>query len=123
MQRISDRSSPCSGTKARAQLVVPRSIPMLRRARVMVEGWGWLLRPDLEFDLPSAIRIHVLHPQLKRAEFGHDGVDLHRNDLSRRKIRERRQVDFEQTGLLQLTFGIRQDLPRLVAASDCRRIE
>ena len=34
-----------------------------------------------------------------------------------------RQVDFEQTGLLQLTFGIRQDLSRLIAASDCRRIE
>jgi len=45
MPRISDRASPCSGTNAKAQLVVPRSIPMLKRARVIVGGWAWLLRP------------------------------------------------------------------------------
>ena len=65
----------------------------------------------------------MFHPQFQRAQFGHDGVDLHGNDLSRRKLGQRGQVDLEQAGLLQLTFSIRQDLPGLVAASDCRRKE
>src|SRR6266566_1338685 len=122
MLRISDFASPSSGTKAKAQLVVPRSIPMLKRD-VGILAWYRLLRPDLEFDLPSAIRINVLHPQFKRAHFSHDGVDLHRNDVPRREIRERRQVDLEQARFLQLTFGIRQDLSRSVAASHRRRVE
>jgi hypothetical protein len=32
MPKICDLASPSSGTKARAQLVVPRSMPMLKRA-------------------------------------------------------------------------------------------
>ena len=65
----------------------------------------------------------MLHPQFKRAQFGHDGVDLHGNHLSCWKVGERRQIDFEQARVLQLTFGIRQDLSRSVAATDRRREE
>jgi hypothetical protein len=65
----------------------------------------------------------VLHPQFKRAQFGHHGVDLHGNRLSCRKVGEWRQIDFEQAAVLQLTFGIRQDLSWSVAATDCRREE
>src|ERR1700758_1853283 len=75
----------------------------------------------MEFDLPSAIRADVLHPQFERAQLGHDGVDLHGNDLPGWKVRERRQVDFKHAGLFQLTFRIRQDLTWSVAASDRRR--
>src|SRR4029077_6851004 len=119
MPTISDFASSSSGTNARAQLVVPRSIPMLKRG-VGILGWYRVLRPDLEFHLPSAIRIHMLHPQFKRAQFSHDGVDLHRYDLSRRKVRQRRQVDLKQARFLQLTFGIGWDLSRSITAARCR---
>jgi hypothetical protein len=36
MPKISDLASLPSGTKARAQLVVPRSMPMLKRAEAMI---------------------------------------------------------------------------------------
>ena len=65
----------------------------------------------------------MFHPQFKRAQFGHDGVDLHGNDLSGWKVWERRQVDLEQAGFLQLTFRVRQDLTGSVAAADRRREE
>ena len=58
-----------------------------------------LLRPDLEFDFPSALRIDVLHPQFKRAQFGHNGVDLHGNNLSSCEVGKRRQVDLKQARL------------------------
>ena len=45
------------------------------------------------------------------------------NDLARRKFRKRRQVYFKRSRLLQLTFGIRQDLTGSVAASVRRREE
>ena len=54
----------------------------------------------------------MLHPQLEIAEFGDDRIDLHGHGLARPKAFDRRQIDLQQTGLLQLTFGICKNLPR-----------
>ena len=42
---------------------------------------------------------------------------MHRDDLARGEFRKRRQVYFKRRRLLQLTFGIRQDLTGPIAAS------
>ena len=65
----------------------------------------------------------MLHPEFERAEFRDDRFDLYRHDLSSRSIGQSWQLDFQQAGLFQLTFGIRQYLAGYVAASRRRREE
>jgi hypothetical protein len=60
----------------------------------------------LELDLPSAIGVRVLHPELKHAELRDDGVDADRHYLSQRDVVERGDLDFEQAGVLKVTFGV-----------------
>ena len=45
-----------------------------------------LLRPNLELHLPAPIGIHVLHPELQRAQLRHHGVDPHRHHLPGREV-------------------------------------
>src|SRR5208283_3435843 len=82
-----------------------------------------LFRADLEFDLPAAIRIRVLHPKFEGAKRRHDRVDLHRYCLSRLQVVERRKLDLEKARLLQLAFGVPDDLAGRVAAAYGRREE
>ena len=49
-------------------------------------GVRTLFRADLELDLPAAIGVRMLHPKLKNAEFGDDGVDPHRHRLPGREL-------------------------------------
>jgi len=76
-----------------------------------------LFGPDLEFDLPAAIRFGVFHPEFEIAELRDHGVDLHGDRLSRRNVLDRRQIDFEKADFQQVTFGVGYDLPWRVAAS------
>src|SRR6516165_5057660 len=117
---ISGVPSPSKGANARAELVVPRSIPMEKRAWAFVKTYlreRALFRADLELHLPSAIGVRVLHPKLKDAELCDDGVHADRHHLPRRDIAKRWNLDFEQASVLKIAFGVRQDLSRCVAAS------
>src|SRR2546423_12904888 len=79
-RRTSGVPSPTSGANASAELVVPRSIPMAKRARSFVKNYLQrreavrpLFRADLELNLPSAIGGRVPHPKLKDGKFSDDG--------------------------------------------------
>src|SRR5580700_7457547 len=120
MERISGVASPSKGANARAELVVPRSMPMEKRAWAFVKTYlrdRALFSADLELHLPSAIGVRVLHPKLKDAELCDDGVHSDRHHLPYRDIANRRNLDFEQASVLKITFGVRKDLSRSVAAS------
>src|SRR5271166_5572081 len=121
MTKISAVASPTNGTNASAELVVPRSIPMEKRAWAIVKGTSGgrsaLFGADLELDLPSAVGVHVLHPELKNAELRDDRVGPDRNHLPRRDVAKRRDLDFKEAGVLKVSFGVGKDLSRLVAAS------
>src|SRR3954453_4395742 len=90
MRRTSGVPSPTSGANASAELVVPRSIPMAKRARAFVKNYlqrrSALFRADLELNLPSAIGVRVPHPKLKDAKFGDDGADANGPHLSHRDV-------------------------------------
>jgi len=75
---------------------------------------------DLELDLPSAIRVRVLHPELKYAEFGDDRIESDRYHLPHGGVLERRDLDFEYACVFKVTFGVGKDLSRCVAASHGR---
>ena len=53
----------------------------------------------------------MLHPDLKYAEFRDDGVDADRHYLPQRDVVERRDLDFEQAGVLKVTFGVSPTSP------------
>ena len=82
-----------------------------------------LLRADLKLNLPSPVRVSVLHPEFERAEFRDDRFDPHGDDLSCRNVGQSRKLDFQQAALLQLAFGVGQDLARRVAAAHGGREE
>src|SRR5690348_6127674 len=120
MERNSGVPSPTNGANARAELVVPRSMPMEKRAWAFVKTYlrdRALFRAHLKFHLPSAIGVRVLHPKLKDPELCDDGVHANWDHLPYRDIAKRRNIDFEQASFLEITFGVRQDLSRCVAAS------
>src|SRR6266478_1989090 len=119
-ERISGVASPTNGANASTEFVVPRSIPIEKRALAIVKslpGGPALFRADLAPDFPSAIGIRVLHPELKDSEFRDDRVDTNRHHLPRRDVVDCRDLDFEHAGVLKFTFGIRKYLSRRVAAS------
>src|SRR4051794_28209671 len=102
MRRTSGVPSPTSGANASAELVVPRSIPMAKRARSFVKNSLHrrpLLRADLELNLPSAIGVRVPHPKLKDPKFGDDGADEDRHRLPHRDVLCRDR-DFEQASVI-----------------------
>src|ERR1700757_1949565 len=119
-RRTSGVPSPTSGANASAELVVPRSIPMAKRARSFVKttsrGGPALFRADLELNLPSAIGVRVPHPKLKDAKFGDDGADADRHHLPHRDV-QCRDRDFEQAGVIKLTLGVGEYLSWRIAAS------
>src|SRR4029077_17349499 len=99
MERISGVASPSKGANARAELVVPRSMPMEKRAWAFVKSYlrdRALFRAELEFHLPMGIWIRGLHPKIKNAELCDDGVHSDRHHLPYRDIANRRNLDFEQ---------------------------
>ena len=55
----------------------------------------------------------MLHPKLKGADLGNDGIDLHRHRLSWRNVLDRLQIDLEQADFQQFFFGIGYDLTRV----------
>src|SRR5215216_34426 len=112
MERVSGFASPSRDTNASTELVVPRSIPIEKRAGAITKDRSVLFRADLKLDLPSAIRVRVLHPEFECSKLCYDGVDAHRHDLPRWDIGKRRKFNFQQAGLLQFTFGIGKDLSR-----------
>src|SRR5215831_13835181 len=113
-RRTSGVPSPTSGANASAELVVPRSIPMAKRARSFVKnytsGGGRLLfRADLELNLPSAIGVRVPHPKLKDAEFRDDRADADRHHLPHRNV-QCWDRDFEQASVIKLALGVGENL-------------
>src|SRR6476469_5310146 len=119
--RTSGVPSPTSGANASAELVVPRSIPMAKRARSFVKNYLQraarpLFRADLELDLPSVIGVRMPHPKLKDAKFGDDGADVDRHHLPHRDV-QCRDRDFEQASVIKLTLGVGEYLSRRIAAS------
>src|SRR4051794_13450455 len=120
-RRTSGVPSPTSGANASAELVVPRSIPMAKRARSFVKNYLQraarpLFRADLELNFPSAIGVRVPHPKLKDAKFGDDGADEDRHRLPHRDVLCRDR-DFEQASVIKVTLGVGEDLSRRIAAS------
>jgi hypothetical protein len=64
------------------------------------------MRADLKLNLPSPVRVGVLHPEFERAEFRDGGFDPHGDDLPCRNIGQSRKLDFQQAGFFQLAFGV-----------------
>ena len=84
---------------------------MEKRARAIVqdstlEAGKVIFCADLELDFPSAIGVRVLHPELKYAKFGDDGVETDRYHLPRWTVLESRNLDFKHALVLKVTFGV-----------------
>ena len=115
-------ASPTNGTYASAELVVPRSMPMEKRAVIAdashpasqgrpysVRTWNSIFHRRSElvcFIQSSSVPSSVTTASIRTGTTCPAG-----------SIGQRRNLDFEQAGFLQLTFGIGQDLSRRVAAS------